>query len=67
MDNNTNTLTGLQQTLTDNFQQLTNLSLSAFKPLVDGMMNNLSSANKAIMQNTSTVLKFPTLNSDCDC
>lgn len=67
MDNNTNTLSGLQQTLTDNFQQLTNLSLSAFKPLMDGMMNNLNSANKSFMQNTSTVLKFPTLNNDCDC
>jgi hypothetical protein len=67
MDNNTNTLSGLQQTLTDNFQQLTNLSIAAIKPLMEGVMNNVSAANKALLQNTSTVIKFPVLNNDCDC
>lgn len=67
MDNNTNTLSGLQKTLTDNLQQLTNLSLAAIKPLMDGVMNNVSAANKALLQNTSTAIKFPVLNNDCDC
>ncbi len=67
MENNTGTLSGLQQTLTDNLLQLTNLSVSTLKPLMDSVVNNLSSANKAFLQNTSTVLKFPTLNNDCDC
>jgi hypothetical protein len=67
MENTTDTLSGLQQSLTDNLQRLTNISVSAFKPLMDNMMNNLSSANKAFLQNTSTVLKFPILNNDCDC
>ena len=67
MENTTNTLSGLQQTLTDSLQQLTNLSLSAIKPLMETAMNNVSAANKTLLQNTSTVLKFPVLNNDCDC
>jgi len=67
MENNTNTLSGLQQTLTDSIQQLTNISLSAIKPLMESAMNNVTAANKTLLQNTSTVLKFPTLNNDCDC
>src|SRR5438309_682234 len=67
MDNTTNTLSGLQQTLTDNFQQLTNFSSGAIKPLMEGRMNNVSAANKALMQYTSTAIKFPMLNYDCDC
>lgn len=67
MESNTNTLSGLQKNVTDNFQKLTNISFAAVKPLMETMMNNLSAANKAFIQNTSTVLKFPKLNNDCDC
>src|SRR6188768_779577 len=67
MENNTNTLSGLPQTLTDSLQQLTNISLSAIKPLMETALNNVNAVNKTLLQNTSTVLKFPALNNDCDC
>ena len=49
MESKSNTA-DLQKTLTDNFQQLTNLSLSAFKPVMEGMINNISSISNSILK-----------------
>jgi len=68
MGNTSNSIADMQKTLTDNFQQLTNLSLSAFKPVVEGMINNVSSMSNSILKNGLPQIKIPQLGaSDCDC
>jgi hypothetical protein len=68
MENKANSLADLQQTLTENFQQLTNMSLNAMKPLMDNMMTNITTVNKSFLANSLPLIKIPQLKSDnCDC
>lgn len=68
MGNTTNNIADLQKTLTDNFQQLTNSSLSAFKPVMEGIINNVSSISNSILKNGLPQIKIPQLStSNCDC
>ncbi|MEP6846101.1 MAG: hypothetical protein ABI861_08855 [Panacibacter sp.] len=68
MENKTNSLADLQQTVTENFQQLTNSSLAAMKPLMENMMNNITSVNKSFLENPLPLFKLPQLKLDnCDC
>jgi hypothetical protein len=68
MANTTNNVADIQKTLTNNLQQLTNLSVSAFKPVMEGMINNMSSISNSILKNGLPQIKIPSLNTgDCDC
>ncbi len=68
MGNTSNNITDMQKTLSENFQQLTNLSVSAFKPVMEGMINNMSSISNTILKKGLPKIKIPLLNSgNCDC
>lgn len=61
MENNQNTVAGLQQVLTDSIQKMANLSLGNLKPFIDGMMSNLSAINKTVMETGIPVIKIPSI------
>lgn len=68
MDNKSGNTASLQQTLADNFQQMANLSLSALKPMMEGMINNMSAINNAILQGGLPSVKIPNISlNNCDC
>lgn len=67
MDNKSTT-SDLQKILSDNLQQLTNLSISTLKPVMEGFINNMSAFNNSIVKNGIPLIKIPTLNSgNCNC
>ena len=68
MESKSNNTADLQKTLTDNLQQLTNLSLSALKPVMEGMINSMSSISNSILKNGIPTIQIPTIGqSNCDC
>ena len=68
METKSNNTVDLQKTLTDNFQQFTNLSLSALKPIMEGMINNVSSISNSILKNGLPIIQIPKIGeSNCDC
>ncbi|MEP6465279.1 MAG: hypothetical protein ABJB05_03195 [Parafilimonas sp.] len=68
MESKSKNTADLQKTLTDNFQQLTNLSLSALKPMMEGMINNMSSISNSILKNGLPTIQIPKIGeSNCDC
>lgn len=68
MESKSNNTADLQKTLTDNIQQLTNLSLSALKPVMEGMINSMSSITDSILKNGIPTIQIPTIGqSNCDC
>lgn len=68
MENNQNTVDGLQQVLTDSIQKMANLSLGNMKPFIDGMMNNLTAINKTVIATGIPIIKIPTIKmKDCNC
>lgn len=62
-----NSTINLQQTLTNNLKQLTDMSLSLSKPLMDNFVNNFSSLSKAVLENVNsfTIPQFKIQNTDC--
>ncbi len=68
MENKSNNTADLQKTLTDNLQQLTNLSLSALKPVIEGMINSMSTLTNSILKNGIPTIQIPIIGgSNCDC
>lgn len=68
MDSKSNTTTDVQKMLADNFQQLTNLSVSTLKPMMEGFINNITAINKSIIKNGVPVIQIPKLNAcNGDC
>lgn len=68
MESKSNNTADLQKTLTDNFQQITNLSLSALKPVMEGMINSMSSISNSILKNGIPTIQIPKIGeSNCDC
>lgn len=66
MTNNNNA--NLQQVLTDNLQQMADISLNAMKPIMEGLINNFSNVNKLMYTNDGTAFKMPQIklqSSDC--
>lgn len=56
-----------QRAMINNMQQLTNLSMNAFRPMMEGMINNMSAFTSSILKTDFSQVKIPLLNSDCDC
>ena len=68
MESKSHNTDDLQKTLTDNFQQLTNLSLSALKPVMEGVINSMSSITNSILKNGIPTIQIPLIGgSNCDC
>lgn len=75
MENSTNKSTNLQDIIGNTIRDITNSSLAAYKPLMEGMMNNLTSLNQSVLKGDYTALKMPKLFKetcnccppDCDC
>lgn len=68
MGNTSNNIADIQKTLSENLLQLTNLSLSAFKPVVEGIINNISGISNSILKNGLPLIKIPQLKAtNCDC
>jgi len=63
---NKQTGASIQQVLTDSIQQMANLSLGSMKPLMEGMVSNLSSINKSVQEGGLPAIKIPRLKSQCD-
>lgn len=57
MENIKNNTSQIQQTIVDNFQRLAQMSLETMKPLMENMFENISSANKTILDG-----KIPNFN-----
>lgn len=67
MESKTSNPVNLGQTLSTGLQQLTNFSLSAISPLMEGVLGNISAVNKS-MQEKGLPFKIPVLKFDeCDC
>jgi len=67
MANTSDNIADIQKTLSSNLQQLTNLSVSAFKPVMEGMINNMASMSKSFLKSGLPLIKIPQLKSNCDC
>lgn len=67
MGKTTDNIADIQKTLTENFQQLTNLSVSAFKPVMEGMINNMATISNTILKSGLPLIKIPQLKSSSDC
>lgn len=69
MESKSSNTADMQKMLSDNFQQLTNISMNAFKPMMEGMINNISTISNSILKNGLPAIKIPQLNttSNCDC
>lgn len=68
MGKTTDNIAEIQKTLTENLQQLTNLSVSAFKPVMEGMINTMATIGNTILKSGLPVIKIPKIKtSSCDC
>jgi hypothetical protein len=69
MDSKSTTTADVQKMLSDNIQQLTNLSISTLKPMMEGFINNMTSINNSIIKNGLPLIKIPNLTAagNCDC
>jgi hypothetical protein len=68
MQSQSTTTADIQKMLTDNFQQLTNLSISTLKPVMEGLINNISAINNSVIKNGLPLIKIPKLSTgNCDC
>lgn len=68
MDSKTNNSAGLQQVLSNSMQNLANVSLKAIKPILDGVISNVSAINKSVLEGGLPAIKIPqfkTQDSDC--
>src|SRR5688500_7428683 len=54
-----NSTSNLQQTLTDNLRQLSTLSLSLAKPLMDNVTENFSSVSKSLLDTGAGNIRIP--------
>ena len=63
---NSNNL-NLQQAISDNLQQMLDISVSAMKPIVDGLTNNFSALNKSVMNVGGVSLKIPQITTPNCC
>lgn len=68
MATTSNNRASLQRSLAGNMQQITRLSLNAFKPVMEGMINNMSAMSNSILNTGIPQFKIPFLNPDnCEC
>ncbi len=68
MANSTSNGAGLQQVLADSIQNLANVSLTAMKPLIDGVLTNMTAINKSVQEGGLPAIQLPKFNNeDCDC
>jgi len=68
MDSKSTTTADVQKTLADNFQQLTNLSVSTLKPMMEGFLKNITAINNSVIKNGLPLIQIPQLNTgNCDC
>lgn len=68
MESKTTTAADMQKMLSDNLQQLTNLSISTLKPMMEGFANNISTISNSILKNGLPLIKIPKLNTgNCNC
>jgi hypothetical protein len=68
MQTKSTTTADIQKMLTDNLQQLTNLSISTLKPVMEGLVNNISAINNSVIKNGLPLIKIPKLSTgNCDC
>lgn len=68
MQSKSTTTADVQKMLTDNIRQLTNLSISTLKPVMESWINNISAINNAVVKNGMPVIQIPKLNiGNCDC
>ena len=59
MDSKTNNSAGLQQVLSNSMQNLANVSLKAIKPILDGVISNVSAINKSVLEGGLPAIKIP--------
>lgn len=68
MESKSTTATDMQKMLSDNLQQLTNLSISTLRPMMEGFINNISAINNSVIKKGLPLIKIPKLNAgNCDC
>jgi len=68
MESKSTTTADMQKLLSDNIQQLTNLSISTLKPMMEAFINNISTVNNSVIKNGLPLIKIPKLNtSSCGC
>lgn len=68
MESKSTTTADVQKLLSDNIQQLTNLSISTLKPMMEGFINNISAINNSVIKNGLPLIKIPKFNTgNCDC
>lgn len=68
METKSGNIADLQKTVTENLQQLTNLSMNAFKPVMEGMISNVSNISNSILKTGLPQIKIPQFkigNSNC--
>ena len=58
----------IQDILSNSLKDFANNSMSAYKPMMDGMVNNITAMSKSLSNGNYGALKLPMLNNDsCDC
>ena len=61
MDSKSTTTPDVQKMLADNIQQLTNLSISTLKPMMESWLNNISAINNTVIKNGLPIINIPNL------
>ena len=68
MSNTSYNTSGLQKVLTDSLQNMADLSIGSIKPLVDGMVKNMTAVNSAVYSGGLPAIKLPQIKlQDSNC
>ncbi|MBC7875338.1 MAG: hypothetical protein H7Y01_15160, partial [Ferruginibacter sp.] len=68
MQHTNNKTNSLQDVLGNTLRDLANSSLAAYKPLMEGMLNNVTTMNKSVLSGDLSAIKLPKLFKEtCNC
>ncbi|MEO7962111.1 MAG: hypothetical protein ABIR19_11220, partial [Ginsengibacter sp.] len=68
METKSSSAAGMQKMMSDNIQQLTNLSISTLKPMMEGLINNISAINNSVIKKGLPNINLPKITSgNCNC